>query len=152
MAPADAVVAPVKAAPTQSPLVGLTAEGAMSQPMTPALPALSGDPVRAMTVPLNAGPPTHVTLPGIEIGPVVPRLTSMVEPAVPQQVLDELPGDVEWQIDLDLRADGSVARVLPGPSVPRAFQRYIIAALQQWRFDPLPASQSHRIVLVFRKG
>jgi hypothetical protein len=44
----------------------------------------------------------------------------------------------------------SDVRVLP--PVPRTLAPAIAAAVEQWRFAPLPAARPHRVVLVFRTG
>ena len=51
--------------------------------------------------------------------------------------------------DLTVHPDGGVAQVTLLGEVPRALQRAIVIALDQWRFAPLPAQQSHRVQLVF---
>jgi hypothetical protein len=35
------------------------------------------------------------------------------------------------------------------PPVPRAWQRYLLAALEKWRFEPLASARVHRVQLVF---
>jgi TonB family protein len=73
----------------------------------------------------------------------------MVEPEVPQRVLDGMNRNTAVMVDLTIRANGSVAAVELVPPAPRQLQRYLAAALEQWRFDPLPAERVHRIELVF---
>jgi Meckel syndrome type 1 protein len=80
-----------------------------------------------------------------------PRLVEMVEPAIPARVLDEIGQLVELRADLTLRADGSVASVTLLPPVPRQLVRYVTAALERWRYAPLPAGQVHRVQLVFNE-
>jgi len=83
--------------------------------------------------------------------PAAPKLMSMVEPAIPSRVLDQSPRVGEVSADLNLRADGSVAEVVLLTQVPRAWRRYLIEALQQWRYEPLAAARTHRVQLVFDK-
>jgi hypothetical protein len=80
---------------------------------------------------------------------VRPKLLTLVEPQIPQRVLDEIVGAVEVVADLSIRADGTVARVDLVPPVPRQVQRYVVAALEQWLFEPLAAARVHRVQLVF---
>jgi Meckel syndrome type 1 protein len=95
----------------------------------------------------SAVAPTATVAPGW----MQPRLVEMVEPAIPARVLDEIGQLVELQIDLSLRADGSVAAVTLLPPVPRQLARYVTAALERWRYAPLPAGQVHRVQLVFNE-
>ncbi|WP_201492702.1 hypothetical protein [Rubrivivax sp. A210] len=78
-----------------------------------------------------------------------PQLVIMVEPIIPVRVQGELGRLPDVQADLTIRTDGSVATVTLLPPVPRQIQRYVVEALQQWRYDPLPAERTHRVLLVF---
>ena len=78
-----------------------------------------------------------------------PRLVNMVEPTIPGQLLAEIGRSVEINVDLSLRADGSVADISRVAPYPRSWQRYLLSALSQWRFAPLPAPWVHRVQLVF---
>jgi hypothetical protein len=73
----------------------------------------------------------------------------MVEPEVPQRVLQDIAFNTAVLVDLSLRVDGTVAAVNVVPPAPRQLTRIIAAALEQWRFEPLPAARVHRIELVF---
>jgi Meckel syndrome type 1 protein len=81
--------------------------------------------------------------------PVAPKLVTMVEPEVPTRLMSESPRVGEVYADLTLRADGSVAEVVLLAPYPRSWQRYLTAALEKWRFDPLPDTRVHRVQLVF---
>lgn len=81
-----------------------------------------------------------------------PHLQSMVAPEVPQSVLDTLGSLRPIEVDLSLRADGSVAEVVTVSPIPFPLRRYVTQALLQWRFDPLPAPRQHRVQLVFNPG
>lgn len=78
-----------------------------------------------------------------------PTLVNMVEPVIPARVLDEVGRINEVAVDLTIRADGTVSSVAIVPPAPRQIQRYVVAALEQWRFGPLPAARVHRVQLVF---
>ena len=79
----------------------------------------------------------------------MPKLVTMLEPEIPPRLLIEGPRVTEIVADLSLRADGTVASVALLPGVPRAWQRYVVSALERWRFEPLPAARLHRVQLVF---
>lgn len=113
-----------------------------------ALPTLKGtDRITPASDLPSAVAPTAAIAPGW----VQPRLLDMVEPAIPARVLDAIGQVVEMQIDLSLRADGSVAAVTLLPPVARTLARYVTAALERWRYAPLPAPQVHRVQLVFNE-
>ena len=113
-----------------------------------ALPTLTTtEPIAPSPVLASAATPTAALAPGW----VQPRLIDMVEPAIPARVLDDLGGLLEVRADLNLRADGSVASVTLVQPVPRQLTRYVITALERWRFAPLPADQVHRVQLVFNE-
>lgn len=87
--------------------------------------------------------------PPIVAEPVRPTLVTMVEPEIPPRLLGDAGRVGEIFADLSLRADGTVAAVTVLPPAPRNWQRYIVAALEKWRFEPLPAARIHRVQLVF---
>ena len=80
---------------------------------------------------------------------MAPKLTNMVEPVIPQRVLDGIGRLGEVSVDITIRADGTVAEVAMLPPAPRQIQRYVEAAVEQWRFEPLSAERLHRMQLVF---
>lgn len=88
-------------------------------------------------------------MPALNAGPVKPKLVLRVDPDVPQRLLDELGRGAVVPVDLTIRADGTVAAVSVQGVMPRGMQRSLAVALEQWRFDPLPAQRVHRVELVF---
>ena len=80
-----------------------------------------------------------------------PRLLHMVEPEMTPRLLDQLTRP-EVAVEFTIRPDGSVSDVRVQPPVPRALVPVIAAAVEQWRFAPLPAPHSHRVQLVFKPG
>ncbi len=78
-----------------------------------------------------------------------PQVLDMVEPNIPPALLAQGPQLAEVDAELSLLADGSVAGVTLLPPVPRAWQRYITAALERWRFAPMSGPRLHRVRLVF---
>ncbi len=80
---------------------------------------------------------------------VQPKLLSRVDPEVTQRMLDDLPSTLVVLVELSLLPNGSVSNVKLLGSVPRTLQRALVAALEQWRFEPLPAARVHRVEVVF---
>lgn len=122
--------------------------GALGAKATPA--AVSGlessSVVGPIVAPLAVAP--KVTVPQLQTSDRV-RLLSMVEPEVPQRVLDEMGRNAAIQVDLLLRADGTVASVELASPAPRGMLRMLTPSLEQWKFAPLAAQRTHRIELLF---
>jgi Meckel syndrome type 1 protein len=108
---------------------------AVSEP-APASEALSV--LTASTAPVAALPDASLR----------PKLVDMVEPVIPQRLLDDIGRSVEVTVDVTIRADGSVAGVAVMQPAPRTLVRYIVAAVERWRFEPLPGERVHRVQLV----
>lgn len=103
----------------------------------------------ALATPSQAAPLAPVALPKVQEGTVKPKLVVRVDPELPQRLLDDLGRNAVVTLDISIRANGSVASVgFPGILPVRA-QRVIAAAVQQWRFEPLPSDRAHRVELVF---
>lgn len=81
----------------------------------------------------------------------VPRLVTMVPPEFPPRILDQIGPLGEVTVELTLRRDGRVVGVNVLPPAPRPAIRYLVDALQQWRYDPLPTEQTLRVQLVFNE-
>ena len=77
------------------------------------------------------------------------RLLSMVEPELPQRMLEEMGRNATVRVDLQLRADGSVASVELVSPAPRGMLRMLAPTLEQWKFAPLTSQRTHRIELLF---
>jgi Gram-negative bacterial TonB protein C-terminal len=73
----------------------------------------------------------------------------MVEPEVPQRLLDDLGRNAVVAVDMTIRPDGSVGDVGLVGVAPRGLQRLVAAAVEQWRFSPVGAARKHRVELVF---
>lgn len=153
-APATLSAAPVSlvsanSAPTPNVSTRVTLEaGALGA--KPAATAVSGletsSVVGPIDVPLAIAP--KVVVPQMQAGDRV-RLLSMVEPEVPQRVLDEMGRNATIQVDLVLRTDGSVASVNLVTPAPRGLLRMLTPSLEQWKFAPLTVQRSHRVELLF---
>jgi hypothetical protein len=91
-------------------------------------------------------PPEPVAVP---VAVVEPKLLSMVEPALPPDVQAELRRSGELMAELSLNVDGTVGDVRLLSRTPRNVQRVLLAALSQWRFEPMVQPTVHRVQLVF---
>jgi len=152
------------------------ADGATPRPV--AAPAAAPEPAAVSTqITLSAGalqgPSMTAPVPGIERTSVAapaampslpaalallakpadalakPKIISRVDPDLPPRLLDDLGRNAVVAVDLSIRADGSVGGVGLVTIVPPRVQRLVVAALEQWRFEPLPSDRVHRIELVF---
>lgn len=143
--------APVQSAPAPAP------EPPPSKVMTSTTLATTsaGSEVPAIEVaqPLEATPVTTKTVApqAIPLAPanVRPTLVTMVEPEIPTRLQNEAGRVNEVMADLTLREDGTVSAVALASPAPRSWHRYITAALEKWRFEPLPSARVHRVQLVF---
>ena len=91
-------------------------------------------------------------LPGVPTtaaGPASVKLINRVDPELPQRQLDDMGRNAVVTVDLTIRTDGSVGNVAMVRPTPRGIQRAVLAALEQWRFDPLPSERVHRVQLIF---
>ena len=149
IAPAPAPAPAPVPAPVATPAVSTLSADLLQRPSPGvAVPALETASTSAQ--PMAALAP--LAMPAAPVVVVRPQLVNMVEPVIPARVLDDLGRIGEVSVDLTIRADGSVAAVALVPPAPRQIQRYVIAALEQWRYEPLPAERVHRVQLVFNSG
>lgn len=147
-----AAPAVASAEPAAAPLAAPIAKAAVFTPT-----GLTAPPSGATnTAPVNASVVAPFTASAISMPPSVaaavtvqPKLVTMLEPDIPTRLLIEGPRVSEIFADLTLRADGTVAGVALLPGVPRQWQRYVVSALERWRFEPLAAGRVHRVQLVF---
>ena len=137
--------APEPVAPTAGQ-AKLTADSLQRQTVALAVPALEVSGASAPAMPALAA--LAVAAPALAT-PARPKLVSMVEPVIPPRALDDAGPLGTIMVDLTIRPDGSVAAVAMVAPVPRQIQRYVVQALEQWRFEPLPAERLHRVQLVF---
>ena len=132
------------------PVLGLVRDSMTPTPQAVAPSAVRFDSVTA-SIPPPVAPRTAAT-PTAKLLP--PKLLTMVEPEIPARLMINLQQTVEVQVDLTLRADGTVAQVVFAPGVSRALQRSLQAAVEQWRYEPLSAAATdaaprlHRVQLV----
>ena len=88
-------------------------------------------------------------MPTLSVGPARVKLINQVDPDVSQSHLDDMGRNAVVTAELTIRADGSVRAVTLMPHSPRGIQRAVLAALEQWRFEPLPSQRVHRFELLF---
>lgn len=139
--PAPMDPGPAPAAATAGPT------GATPTPMA-ATPSPAADPVpksatAAVEAPAAAEP---------EPEPASIRLVSMVEPQIPQRLLDEIAQGTEVTAELTLHADGSVRDVKLLQSLPRKLRLVLEEALTLWRYEPAATAgqtRTQRVQLVF---
>ena len=130
------------------PAAVISSELAQSRAATDAAPAL--DPAalpRPLAAPSLAMPALGTLQPGISR----PTLVQRVDPELPPRLLADLAPNTVLTAELTLRPDGTVSQVnliTPGPGA-RALSRFVVSALQQWRFQPLPAERQWRVDLIF---
>ncbi|MEO5735237.1 MAG: hypothetical protein ABIN96_04125 [Rubrivivax sp.] len=134
--------------PLTPPLSRLGAIGTIGMPATAAVDPLTAAPAAAGTAIPNA--PLATAAAALRAPePAQPRLLATVDPGMPTRIQDELGSLSSVWVDLDLRADGSVAAVQVLPPAPRSLARLLVPVLLQWRYEPLPEAQRHRLELVF---
>ena len=146
-----AVAAPARPASPEAVATASTALFLQASPLSvPATAAVAGlENTAPAALPVVALP--TLTLP--ETLPVAraaqPKLVSAVEPDIPFRLLQDMGRVNEVAADLSLRADGTVAEVRLIAPYPRSWRSYIVAAMEQWRFEPLGSARVHRVQLVF---
>ena len=157
IAPAAAGISPPPPAGNQTPAaadsgivtqITLSSEALQAKPAASAVPALDLKATPRLTGASVPHAPA-LALPELAAAPARPRLVTMVEPELPQRVLDELGRNATVLVDLTIRADGSVANVAMVSQGPRQLLRFLMPSLSQWKFNALPTERVHRIELVF---
>jgi hypothetical protein len=113
------------------------------------VPALEG-PSAMVSLPPKSQALPEPTLPAA-LTPT-PKLVSMVEPEIPPRLLAGLGAALEVTAELVIRPDGRVASVVVPSTAHRQLNRFVVEALLQWVYEPLPTEQAHRVQLVFNAG
>jgi hypothetical protein len=80
---------------------------------------------------------------------VEPKLLSIVQPELPDRLLEKLRSHPQVLVALSLQADGQVSKVQVLPPSPSGLDRYLSDALMQWRYAPLPGPRVVRVELNF---
>ena len=155
---AAATVAPTevipRAAPAPAPREAATPEPAImssdlaqTRSASASAPALTLEPVaRPVTPSVAALAPMAALAPEL----ARPTLITRVDPDPPARLLTDLSANTVITADLTIKPDGSVSQVVLVTPNTRSLGRYVITALQQWRFAPLPGERVWRVDLVFR--
>lgn len=138
IAPAAGVPAPQ---PAEATLVSLALQARAPATREPPLAGSEAVPLLQQRI-----PPLLALARPLETPPL---LVSRVDPEISPRVQQEIGPLPEVWAELTVRADGTVAAVALVSPVPRALQRPVLAALEQWRYDPLPAQRKLRVQLVF---
>ncbi len=156
--PAAAALVTAPPAPAEAPASPISTQITLSSEALQARPEVS--PVAGLAIVTQA--PALNTLPAPAAATAVlaaaaapaavPRLISMVEPALPARVMEEASRFNELPVDLTIRADGTVAQVAVGVNASRPLVRAVVLALEQWRFEPFTEERVHRVQLVFNNA
>ena len=144
-APVSAVAA-VSAPPGVLTQMTLRSAALQGKGVTTPAPEFEGVSGALAAAPLPISP---LTLPNLSVGPARVKLLTQVDPQVAQRYLDDMGRNAVVTVDLAIRIDGSVSAVTLVPPSPRGIQRAVVAALELWRFEPLPSERVHRVQLVF---
>ncbi len=121
-------LAQTRSAPTSEPAFD---PESVAQPLTLAVPAQA---------PLTAPTPELAR----------PTLITRVDPDPPARLLIDLGASTVITADLTIKPDGSVSQVVIVTPNMRSLGRYVVTALRQWRFAPLPSERVWRVEVVFR--
>ena len=145
-----AVPAPPRDSAAPEPAAVISSELVQARSAAAPAPALDLAPTaRAVAAPAVGLAPLAELQPEI----ARPTLVSKVDPDLPARLLIELNPNTVITADLTIKPDGSVSQVVivtpPTPST-RPLGRYIVTALQQWRFAPLSGERVWRVDLVLR--
>lgn len=150
-APPPAVAAPVVAEPsgvvTQFTLTSEALQGKAAAARVPGLEVSGATTTTPVSAVANLA--SLPAVPNRSLDPARIKLLSRVDPELPQRQLDDLGRNAVVTVDLTIRADGSVGNVAMVPPTPRGIQRAVVAALEQWRFEPLLSDRVHRVQLIF---
>lgn len=146
-APAPAVAAPAPAPSAVTTQITLSSDALQGHSVT-AVPGIErAAPASAASMPNLPAAPT--VMPKVADALVKPKLISRVDPELSQRLLDDLGRNAVVSVDLSIRANGTVGGVGFVTNVPPRVQRVVLAALEQWRFEPVASDRVHRIELVF---
>ena len=128
--------------------ITLNSEALQGKGSSAPVPGLEGTNAAAVGLPLGA---STAPLPTLGAGPARVKLINRVDPELGQRQLDDLGRNAVVTVDMTIRADGTVAAITLVPPTPRSIQRALVAALEQWRFEPLPSERLHRVQLLFNR-
>jgi TonB family protein len=150
------VAAPVASAPVATAMAAVT-----DQPAAAALPVASAS-VPALdsastlspnaSLPPTAQPPAQLAQPVLEPEEEVPlRLIAYVAPEMNAQVLAAIASSqVVVPVRFVVEPDGKVSSALVRGNAPRRVGQAAVRAVQQWRFDKIPAVREVDVEIAFK--
>lgn len=165
-AAAAAVVASNTAAPASAPPAPATVLARSASAPAPAIePAAAPAPAAALA---DSAPPVATSLPppsepvaaapaepapAVEEEEVPLKLIAYVPPEMNAQVLNAMEGrQIAVPVRFVVQPDGRVSEARSTGSAPRRVANAAVRAVQQWRFDPLPAAREIDVELLFKPG
>ncbi len=157
-APAPAAVATQAAVVAAVPTPAASAPAGVAEAAAPAsAAAMPGQP--GVTLPPAAEPaPVEAPAPAPAPAPVeeepdeVPlKLIAYVAPVMNSQVLSAIDGKtISVPVRFTVQPDGVVSEARSTGKAPRAVANAAVRAVQQWRFDPIPAVREVDVELAFK--
>lgn len=108
---------------------------------TPAAAGLAATAAPAASVPNAAQPAEEVLIPL--------KLVHYIEPEIPARVRARLRPTNEVTVGFKVQPDGSVSDVGIRTTTSKALDAVVLAAVKQWRYDPVPEAREHTVQLVF---
>lgn len=153
--PAPATPAPTSAATAEAAPEATPASRSLTLQATPAAatePTLTTADLPTATL----ARPSETALapaPVVEPEEVPLRLIAYVAPEMTAQVLAAIPGnEIAVPVRFTVQPDGRVSAAQSRGVVPRRIAQAATKAVQQWRFDPIPAVREVDVEIAFKAG
>lgn len=148
---AEAVLATMASIPASRPALPTSELTTVPPTWTPA--PLVAVPLQATVVPapVSVPAPAPVPPPQAAAGQAgAPRLLNTVMPDIPAAAMRRAGSPTEVTMQVTIERDGRISRAsLVGSPGARAIESYVVEALLQWRYAPLPEPVTQRLQLVF---
>lgn len=77
------------------------------------------------------------------------KLVHYIEPEIPARIRARLRPTNEVTVGFKVQPDGSVSDIGIRATTSRALDPVVLAAVKQWRYDPVPEPREHTVQLVF---
>lgn len=167
-APRPAAVRKVPSAPTPAPVAAAPEEPAkQAAPLTPTAAAPSPSVNAAPVAALGASEPQATPAPTAVDAPLLPtepppapepeevplRLIQYTEPDMSPQVMAALnSAQMVVPVRFTVQPNGRVSAAQALGSAPRRVALAAVRAVQQWRFEPIPAVREVDVEIAFRAG
>ena len=156
VAPASAPPAPATAlarsasAPAPAPAIEPAAAPAPAAALADSAPAVATS-LPPPSEPVAAAPAEPA--PAVEEEEVPLKLIAYVPPEMNAQVLNAMEGrQIAVPVRFTVQPDGRVSEARSTGLAPRRVANAAVRAVQQWRFDPLPAAREIDVELLFKPG